>query len=281
MLKGGQITLAAKLLREGPKKHKGTNSLNTLFEQEGIGTKVGLNWLVSERDLEVIGALLKKESSVDPRKGPVQLESRVEQSKTARNEKITKGSVFGSAILMARNNAKALPVLSEHPVHTPDDSFLGVHGTVISSDSQDTFIVVENGQMMSCWSIISLPGEILDPVWIYKGHGTNQRFIRQLSKRSPLIAYFDFDLAGLCMAHDLGFSKILVPADFFKIPSSDFYAKFNKITEFHKQYSTYSGRINLLPQNLQDVAFWMVRHKIAITQEHLTTHGFGLEVLNV
>ena len=281
MLKGGQIPLAARLLREGPKKHKGSKSLSTLLEQEGIGTKVGLNWIISERDLEVIGNLLKTESSVDPRKGPVQLDSRLEQSKTARNEKITKGSVFGSAILMARNNAKALPVLSEHPVHTPENCFFGVNESVINSEGQDTFIVVENGQMMSCWSIISLPDEISDPVWIYKGHGTNQRFIRQLSERSTLIAYFDFDLAGLCMAHDLGFSKILVPAEFAKIPASDFYGQFNKNTEFHKQYSTYSGRLNLLPQSLQDVALWMVKHKIALTQEHLTTHDFGLEVLIV
>lgn len=267
------------LYQTGSKKVKRTQQIDQLFENESVGVLSGGYWILSEHDLNSLIDSASKAVGTDVRLGFDFTQTRTSIAKTASNEKLSSENVFASSVLLARATEHALPIHSFRPIHTPDNTFFGSDIAHINFSSYTRFILVENGEVMKCWAGALLPTKWCDATFIYRGHGSNLVNVSQALTQIPpsnKAAFFDFDLAGLFMVNDSGCAYVLVPSNLEVLISKDFYSRFNKIDVFFKQNAEYANRINTLKTELRELANFITKHKLAITQEHLVAHRIEL-----
>jgi len=267
------------LYQAGNKKVKRTQQVDQLFENESVGVLSGGYWILSDQDLNRLIDSASKAVGTDARLGFDFTQTRASIAKTASNEKLSSENVFASSVLLARATKHSLPIHSSHPIHTPDNTFFGSDIAQINFSSDARFILVENGEVMKCWAGAFLPTKWRDATFIYRGHGSNLVNVSQSLAQMPpsnKAAFFDFDLAGLFMVNDSGCGYVLVPSNLEVLISKDFYSRFNKTDVFIKQNREYANRMSTLKTELRELANFITKHRLAITQEHLIIHSIEL-----
>lgn len=243
------------------------------------GTTVGKRIKFTPRDLERLRQHVIREGGVDPTLGGLPRDRAIQADRTS-DEKLALGGVFESLILFTRPEGGPIPVKGNPTI--PSGSFLSVNAMELlePNDVSDTVVVMENGRSLLSAPDIKWPEELGNPLVVYKGHGSSQKQLMEWLQGFPrerIVAYFDFDPAGLMMAIRYPAGKLLIPEQWNTLNQND---PGNKLKEFHVQSVSVSQlrEANQLPVDLR---LHVIDNKLALTQEYMTAKRFGLELLSI
>ncbi len=256
------------------------NSLwRRVTELTETGKTVGKRIEFTARDLERLRQFVIREAGVDPTLDGLP-RVRATQADRTSNEKLALGGVFETMVTFTRPAGGVIPVGGNPFV--PSGAFLSIPAQNLLDrlDVAETVVVVENGQTLIDAGRIRWPEDMSNPIVVYKGHGSSQKalvsWLRTLP-REQVVAYFDFDPAGMMMASRYPAGACLIPKSWQALRESE---SGNKLREFHLQ-STSAKQLESANNLPADIRNHILRNRLSFTQEYLTAKGFELTLCPV
>ncbi|MGL6122712.1 MAG: DUF7281 domain-containing protein [Shewanella sp.] len=144
-------------------------------------------------------------------------------------------------------------------------------------------LVVENLDVFDDIHQARLPEDLTNLMVIYRGSGHHspigvRHFLGSMTGKLPIIAFTDFDPAGLQIAHTLtGMTHCLVPQLALTAPAELLAIRqINSTNDFDKQAQQVKYLHNTELKHWQTLALWLNQHRISIKQQHLLAHGLEL-----
>ena len=258
-----------------PRQDVADNSLwRRVTELTETGTIVGKRIEFTTRDIERLRQFVIREAGVDPTLGGLPRDRATQADRTS-DEKLALGGVFETMVTFTRPAGGVIPVRGNPFV--PSGAFLSipVQSLLARCFVTETVVVVENGQTLINSSQIRWPEDLSNPIVVYKGHGSSQKpLIRWLGTlpREQVVAYFDFDPAGMMMASRYPAGACLIPKDWQAIRQNE---AGNKLREFHLQSASAKQMeaANNLPADIRN---HILQNRLSLTQEYLTAKHFEL-----
>ena len=144
-------------------------------------------------------------------------------------------------------------------------------------------LVIENLDVFDVIQQARLPADLTNLMVVYRGSGHHspigvQHFLQAMANKTPIIAFTDFDPAGLQIAHTLtGVTHCVVPQLALSAPAQLLaIAQINSSSDFNKQakQAKYLQHADL--HNWQKFACWISQHRLSIKQQHLLAHELEL-----
>lgn len=238
------------------------------------GTTVGKRIEFTARDLERLRQFVLREAGVDPTLDGLPRDRATQADRTS-NEKLALGGVFETLVTFTRPAGGTIPAKGKPVI--PSGSALSVPAQDLPApcDVTDTVVVVENGKALINASQIRWPQSLSNPLVVYRGHGPSQKSLMNWLERLPrdqVVAYFDFDPAGMMMASRYPAGACLVPERWQAIRQND---PGNKLKEFHLQ-SVSAKQLEIVSNLPAEIRNHVLRHKVSLAQEYMTAKGFEL-----
>jgi hypothetical protein len=207
---------------------------------------------------------------------------RLAVSSFAEDEKWACGDVFESLINVASTS-------TFHTIHgemvTPPGCVFSFPLGALKIDKIKKIVILENGAMMTNWCQTEnlLPEKYKGALLLYRGHGDNQRGIKNLLSSlhhdTDIGIYYDYDAPGLSMAEGLlnGRTGDLI------IPDCDIdtLIKHNKPDAYHKQFDILSTLINHENDEIRAHANILRESRLSIIQERLLINEIQLKTLAI
>lgn len=251
---------------------------NKICQDEGVGQRRASRWHLSSGDLELLRAIISRETGVDPLLQSLP-QDRMSQALEAGNEKLAQSSVFATKILVAKRHG---PILMQDGSEgrTPSGTCLAVPASQLDLRKETMVIVVENGCVIQHWHRVNVPTDWQQALWCYRGHGNNAADLRSILRENThlRVAWFcDLDPAGLVMSMQAE-SDVMVPdLAASKLCTEHFLKKYNKLPTFLMQQKyTMPGEQSALRQSVWN---YVQLNKIAITQETMIATGLSIVVI--
>lgn len=263
---------------------KKVNPLNKTWEklhkehQLGIINKNEIRF--TNNELDFIKTIYKKFVKVEPEVSYSLDKDRLDTANVVKNEKASEGGVFSEQLVFA--SMKAYLPLNQ------DDVFIGYRGFVatvnhaeIQASKIKKLIILENGTMLTRlhdW-IEQLPSQWLDSLFLYRGHGNNNRYVINLLAELPEgaeVAYYgDLDPIGLNIA--AGFYKlrslsVLVP-ECWSLLTRNHIDNRDSVFLYQVQKSQDLYLDDDLPSTLKNIYKYVCQNQIAIMQENVNRLG--------
>ena len=144
-------------------------------------------------------------------------------------------------------------------------------------------LVIENLDVFDVIQQARLPVDLTNLMVVYRGSGHHspigvQHFLQAMANKTPIIAFTDFDPAGLQIAHTLtGVTHCVMPQLALSAPAQLLaIAQINSSSDFDKQakQAKYLQHADL--HNWQKFACWISQHRLSIKQQHLLAHELEL-----
>ena len=144
-------------------------------------------------------------------------------------------------------------------------------------------LVIENLDVFDVIQQARLPADLTNLMVVYRGSGHHspigvQHFLQVMAGQTPIIAFTDFDPAGLQIAHTLtGVTHCVMPQLALSAPAQLLaIAQINSSSDFDKQakQAKYLQHADL--HNWQQFACWISQHRLSIKQQHLLAHELEL-----
>jgi len=238
------------------------------------GKTVGKRIEFTARDIERLRQFVLREAGSDPTLGGLPRDRATQADRTS-DEKLALGGVFEALITFTRPAGGVIPVKGNPFV--PSGAFLSISAENLLErcDVTETVVVVENGQTLMSASQIRWPQGLSNPIVVYKGHGSSQKPLLnwlETLPREQVVAYFDFDPAGMMMASRYPAGGCLIPSHWQAIRQNE---SGNKLRAFHLQsaLAKQMASANNLPADIRD---HILQHRLSLTQEYMTAKGFEL-----
>lgn len=251
------------------------NSLwRRVTELTETGKTVGKRIEFTARDLERLRQFVIREAGVDPTLDGLPRDRATQANRTS-DEKLALGGVFETMVTFTRPAGGVIPVRGNPFV--PSGAFLSIPAQYLLDrcEVSETVVVVENGQTLIDSSQIRWPEDMNNPIVVYKGHGSSQKaLVRWLGTlpREQVVAYFDFDPAGMMMASRYPAGACLIPKEWQAICKNE---AGNKLKEFYLQSASAKQleSVNNLPTEIRN---HILQNRLCITQEYLAAKDFEL-----
>jgi hypothetical protein len=243
------------------------------------GTNVGKHIRFTARDLERLRQFVLREAGVDPTLEGLPRDRAIQAGRTS-NEKLALGGVFETLVTFTRPTGGVIPVMGNPFV--PKGAFLSIPAQYLLDrcDVSETVVVVENGQTLISSSQIRWPQSLSNPIVVYKGHGSSQKSLvswLETLPREQVVAYFDFDPAGMMMASRYPAGACLIPKQWQAIHQNE---PGNKLREFHLQ-SVSAKQMESASNLPADIRNHILQNRLSLTQEYLTARGFELTLCSI
>lgn len=251
-----------------------------LHAEHQIGIINGNEILFTESELEFIAIIYKKFVKLEPEEDFNLDEDRFDTANKVKNEKASEVGVFSDLLVFAAVTAH-LP-LKESDVPIGYKGFVAtVDHDVIDTSKISKLIILENGTMLTRlhdW-IQQLPIEWQDGLFLYRGHGNNNRHVCSLlislPKNTKVAYYGDLDPIGLNIAASylkMRELSILVPECWCKLTRNHID---NRESVFFKQ-ALRSRDLNVdesLPFSLRRIYEHVYLNQLAVMQENVNRLG--------
>ncbi len=275
-----QFNSIKKLLKNRRYKINATKIWRDIHAEYGVGQLSSKAILFIEQDFSNLRTMCQKLTGVDPLLEEVKGD-RLDVAAKARNEKWAQGNVFGD---MVEVNSKSSIELTHGQAVTPPGTFLKVGVNDFNLNVIDKILLIENAVIARHWYQCRLPDSLDNALMVYRGHDVSSKAVRAwlttLPEHIMKIGYFDFDPAGLGIAHDYGVDALLVPD-----PINDdlISGNRNKPEEFVKQINQRPDLESELPASLSSLYRWMRKEnrQCAVTQEKLTAIEWSLKIVKI
>lgn len=263
---------------------KNVNTLNKTWEklhkehQLGIINKNEIRF--TNNELDFIKTIYKKFVKVEPEVSYSLDKDRLDTANVVKNEKASEVGVFADQLVFAA--VKAYLPLNQ------DDVFIGYRGFVatinhaeIQASKIKKLVVLENGTMLTRlhdW-IDQLPFEWVDSLFLYRGHGNNNRHVMNLLANLPesaAVAYYgDLDPIGLNIA--AGFYKlrslsVLVP-ECWSMLTRNHIDNRDSVFFYQVQKSQDLELDDDLPSKLKEIYRHVYQNQLAVMQENVNRLG--------
>ncbi|MDO6720788.1 hypothetical protein Q4575_15345 [Psychrosphaera sp. 1_MG-2023] len=276
------VKAAQSLIRKSPEQVKESAVLRNIVEELEIDDIRDKKIYLTPSKLVRIEEYFSKALGVPILEVDLNVETRFEASNTFSEEKWASGGVF--EVMLSMTGRGVIPV-KEGDLEAQPHIVYSMKPRNIYLSRIEKLIVVENGELITNWELVIpfLPRDYQDALAIFRGYGTNQKYLndllREVNPDSKIGLFFDYDAAGIDMALKLAEYQIvdlIVPR---KLPES--VVSKSKSEEFDKQFEQLIKRLNSskTPEKVKDVLRNLKHNKLAITQEHLITHGVSLDLI--
>lgn len=271
-----EITAISNALRKQQYRVSLNKTWSGLHESRGVGQVIGRTLHLTNTELESLRKWVVAEAGIDPLLGSNVADERMVVAETGRDEKLARNKVFGGMMHIARMGIKPIRINGGQAIQAPGSHLLVDEGAV--DFSGERVVVVENGALVRHWDRLELPVGLEDALIVYRGHEYGAiPHLRQQPGIVELLAFLDFDPAGLRMACDGSFDSIIIPTQWEQLTaSSELVKKFNQPDKFYAQLPALSqirtqGRslVALLVDHLR-------QQRMALMQEHLVVHRVPL-----
>jgi len=210
------------------------------------------------------------------------VETRLEASSFFSNEKWASGGVF--EVMLSMTGRGIIPGIKD-AIEAQPNIVYSMKLRDIDVTKISKLIIVENGELITNWELVipSLPLEYQSAIAVFRGYGKNQKYLNELICKvrpdTKVGVFFDYDAAGIDMALKLAEHRVIdliIPS----ILPEDVIAK-SKLEEFGNQFEQLTRRLNSpdTPYEIREVLKNLENNKLAITQEHLITHGVPLKLI--
>lgn len=174
----------------------------------------------------------------------------------------------------------AIPALSSLrvPIAVAQD-YCGEHNV-------SAILVVENLDVFDVIQQARLPEHLTHLMVIYRGSGNHspigvRHFLRAMAGKLPIIAFTDFDPAGLQIAHTLtGVTHCIAPQLALAAPLELLaIGRINSIDDFDKQVKQVKYLQYADLAKWQPLANGLIQYHVSIKQQHLLSHGVKLALV--
>lgn len=263
---------------------KNVNTLNKTWEklhkehQLGIINKNEIRFTNDE--LDFIKTIYKKFVKVEPEISYSLDKDRLDTANVMKNEKASEVGVFADQLVFAA--VKAYLPLNQADVFIGYKGFVAtVNHAEIQASKIKKLIILENGTMLTRlhdW-IEHLPEQWLNSLFLYRGHGNNNRHVMKLLVDLPSdaeVAYYgDLDPIGLNIA--AGFYKlrslsVLVP-ECWSLLTRNHIDNRDSVFLYQVQKSQDLDLDDDLPLTLKNIYKYVYQNQIAIMQENVNRLG--------
>ncbi len=256
------------------------NIWKTLHEQYGIGTETIKGYKLTSEDHIWLENSYAKYVKINPLEDmPVHMD-RLDSVEIFRDEKLSMQSVFATQ-LVCTSPRMPIPLVSGKIMM----NYRGLVPTIelkeLNIAELKKVLIIENGNMITRWHdwYQYLPDEWQDALFIYRGHGQNINYVKELILRLPaeteIAIYPDFDPQGLSITveyYALKKCKLLI-SECYQLFERE--QMFNQPNKYFQQVTAEKGhKMNLekFPR-LQEIFLCMQKNKLAIMQENIKETG--------
>lgn len=241
----------------------------------GIGKVVGKSLHLSTDDLNALKQTIEAASGANPMATGIDYASRTDAAKDVIDEKWASTSIGGRGVYLARIGDTLMT--RNGACHLAPGVAAWVSYSEVVLSPRDIIVVIENLEAFLRWGEFIVPAELRSAIALYRGHDANTRgtydWLRELSGRQAIIAFTDFDPAGLRIALDIpGVAGWLVPAN----PGG---AGPSNHALFSKQSTYLMGLQRETPSSWRSGLQAMLDDHLAITQERMCANRIPLIVL--
>lgn len=251
-----------------------------LHKEHQLGIINGNEILFTNDELDFIKTIYKKFVKVEPEVRYSLDKDRLDTADLVKNEKASEVGVFADQLVFS--SVKAYLPLKQN------DAFIGYRGFVatvnhaeIQASKIKKLVILENGTMLTRlhdW-IEQLPVQWLDSLFLYRGHGNNNRHVMNLLAVLPEdaeVAYYgDLDPIGLNIA--AGFYKlrslsVLVP-ECWSMLTRNHIDNRDSVFFYQVQKSQDLDLDDDLPSTLKEIYRHVYQNQLAVMQENVNRLG--------
>ena len=265
----------------GQGKLKITPSLKCLHRDYNFGSLDDKYCYFTEQDKDNLIEHVKDELQVHLfRQSYPDKNSRTKNAENSRNEKINALKVSENFVLV--NSLNSLCINQQKT----DISLLGglghfIYAPDIKTVEHQQIILVENLEVMANLSLLNIPDQLKDALWLYRGDkekhkqtGTAGELYKRFQKTNTLICFSDFDPTGLAIALTCGATQWLTLSS-----STDIHIKLSgaEYEWFNQQKDkTFLNNSAKLTDQLSELFDVMNHNQKTLKQEHMLAHSLEL-----
>lgn len=281
----GQLRLIAGALKDRPAKVLFNPKWQQIYRELEIGEPdASYKWLfLSVQDLAQLRQDVKKYLGLDLLFDDFNVD-RMAMSAKSHNEKLANIRPEAEYVLMKYLGFESSPtgISTRTSLRIPlDEAQKHCHELNVAA-----ILVVENLDVFDVIHQARLPQDLTHVMVIYRGSGHHspigvRHFLRSMAGKLPIIAFTDFDPAGLQIAHTLiGMTHCVAPQLALTAPADLLaIAQINSTRDFDKQAKQAKYLQNADLKHWQKLAVWLNQHRISIKQQHLLHHRLELVLL--
>lgn len=276
-MNAAQFGAIQRALRKNLSKVRLGEAWNSVLRQISVGIVSGGMLHLSPGDRALLRSYTKERTGFDPLLEDLP-KGRIEAAAHSPNEKLATDGPFEGLITVTSSSGEIST--SRGVVSIPPCYQLTLPAEELVVDERQPAIVVENGEVIRHWTLFAklLPSSIGHlPVAVYRGHDHTARSVKKLvdkhRKGGHLIGFFDYDLAGMRIAIEMGFDTILLPSN----PQWYIENKRDKKDAFFNQQDNIAviKKHGIEGEWLKAVK-WLIDKQTGIMQEHMIYGGWEL-----
>jgi len=282
MMKKSLIKAAQRVVKKGTERVVDNAINRELQATVGVGYVSGRHICFSVQDRVAIESYFSKQINMPLREVKLDVRDRVAVASQVENEKWASGTVFESLL----NVASAKPIPTRHgDVITPFGCVFSLPLETLDLARIDRVVIVENGAALVHWENVehALPEQYKGALILYRGHGGNQRQMKDLINMLPanarLCLYCDFDPAGLNLAINIANGRqfdFATPAC-----SHEDMRAMSKADAYNEQYEILTLLKNSNNPVVVDIVNLMLANRLAITQEKIMANMCSLKTVHI
>ncbi len=281
-MKKSLIRAAQRVVKKGADRVLDNAVNRELQAVVGVGYVSGRHICFSVQDRLAIDSYFSKQLNMPLRQVELDVRDRVEAASQVENEKWASGTVFESLLSVASTGI----IPTRHgDVSTPYGCVFSLPLDALDWERVDSIAIVENGAAIVHWKNIedALPKEYKGALLLYRGHGANQRHMKELVSMLPASArvclYCDFDPAGINLAMNIANGRhfdLAIPAC-----SPEEMRAMSKPDAYNEQYETLASLIKSSSPAVADIAKLMQENRLAVMQEKVLVNRCMLQMVSV
>ena len=281
-MKKSLIRAAQRVVKKGADRVLDNAVNRELQAVVGVGYVSGRHICFSVQDRLAIDSYFSKQLNMPLRQVELDVRDRVEAASQVENEKWASGTVFESLLSVASTGI----IPTRHgDVSTPYGCVFSLPLDALDWERVDSIVIVENGAAIVHWKNIedALPKQYKGALLLYRGHGANQRHMKELVSMLPASArvclYCDFDPAGINLAMNIANGRhfdLAIPAC-----SPEEMRAMSRPDAYNEQYETLASLIKSSSPAVADIAKLMQENRLAVMQEKVLVNRCMLQMVSV
>lgn len=248
----------------------------------GVGSVLRKRILFNARDRLAIDKYFSQRLGTELRTVDLKNRDRLETASHVVEEKWASGTVFETLISIASTS----PIKTAFgELITPPGCILSIPFEQMEFDSINSVVIVENGATITNWFKVeqALPDKYKGALIVYRGHGENQRHLKEIIQRVAVSAnvclYYDFDPAGL----DMSIRVLNGRRADLAIPdcSVEELRKLNKPSAYNEQYEVLTSLLKSDNQTILSLARLFEKERLAVMQEKILVNDVPLKLASI
>ena len=281
-MKKSLIRAAQRVVKKGADRVLDNAVNRELQAVVGVGYVSGRHICFSVQDRLAIESYFSKQLNMPLRQVELDVRDRVEAASQVEDEKWASGTVFESLLSVASTSI----IPTRHgDVRTPHGCVFSLPLDTLDLERIDRVVIVENGAAIVHWKSVedALPDQYKGSLILYRGHGSNQRQMKELVNMLPVSVrvclYCDFDPAGLHLAINIANGRQFD----FAIPacSHEDMQSMSKADAYNEQYEMLSILTKSNNPVVADIANLMKEKRLAVMQEKVVINQHLLRMVAI